>query len=448
MANEYKFVDTSADSLVTSMVSAYEEIIGRSLSPASPERLFIGWCADVIVQTRELINFAANQNIPSRAVGENLDALAEVFYAQTRPAAVAAQCTMRFTISAVQASAVIVPAGTRISDPDLTLIWETVEDAQIDAGNTTVDVTAVCQTVGDIGNGWTVGQITELIDVFSYYQSCQNITESDGGSDQANDGEFYTRLRESEDGYSTAGASGSYAYWAKTASTDIADVVVIRPEETVTKTLTVYDHHAFLGGDNLKAATLTVSYNGSQLVKDTDYTVQYVDGLLTITLLSGSDAYGAASLSVSVGNTLAGEVWLYGLMSDGSAPSDEIKARMLAICNSDEVRPLTDKVSVKSPTTVSYNINLTYYIPQGESASAIAAAVASAVEEYKAWQSGKLGRDINPSKLISLLMATGIKRVNVTSPDFKALADGTNNTPPELAAVGSVTVTNGGFEYE
>ena len=42
MANDYKFVDTGTDGLVTAMVAAYEEIIGRSLSPSSPERLFIG----------------------------------------------------------------------------------------------------------------------------------------------------------------------------------------------------------------------------------------------------------------------------------------------------------------------------------------------------------------------------------------------------------------------
>lgn len=87
------------------------------------------------------------------------------------------------------------------------------------------------------------------------------------------------------------------------------------------------------------------------------------------------------------------------------------------------VRPLTDKVSVKDPQKVSYNITFTYYVPKDSSLSSteIKAAVDKAVAEFVAWQCGKLGRDINPSVLIGKLMQTGIKRVALTSPVFTTL---------------------------
>ena len=357
---------------------------------------------------------------------------------------------MRFTISAAQSSAVVVPSGTRVSDENLTLIWETTEDVQIAPGDTYVDTTAICQTVGEIGNGWTAGQITQLVDIFPYYQSCQNITESDGGSEQANDAEFYTALRESEDAYPSAGAVGAYVYWAKSASTDIKDVMAIQPIETMQKTVTVYDHHAFIGGSDLQEDTLVVKSGGTTLGKDTDYSIDYTDGLLTIELLSAGSAYIAASLDVTVENILAGRVWIFGLMNDGTIPGAQMKARILAACSADEVRPLTDWVFVKDPTLVTYNIEFTYYMSRDSdvSASDMAAAVNAAVEEFKSWQAGKLGRDINPSKLLSLLMATGVKRVELTSPTFTVLADGKDNRAPALAQVGTVTITNGGYEDE
>ena len=78
----------------------------------------------------------------------------------------------------------------------------------------------------------------------------------------------------------------------------------------------------------------------------------------------------------------------------------------------------------------------------------ISAAVENAVAEYTAWQSGRLGRDINPAKLWQLLMTTGIKRAVITAPTFTPLADGTKNDVPQLAALGTVTIINGGYEDE
>ncbi len=373
---DHQFIPTDTETLVSLLVAAYEMITGATVQPASPERLFIQWVANVIVQERVLANYAANQNIPSRAEGENLDALAELTHAGSRPEAKAATCKIRFSISEVQDTAILIPAGTRVTDAKNTLIWETETDAYIPIGETFIDLPCRCQTPGVIGNGYTAGQINALVDVYDYYSECVNITGSDGGTDEATDDEFYEMMRLSMDGYSCAGARGGYVYFAKQVSMEIKDVIAISPTPGVVK--------------------------------------------------------------------------LYVLMNDGTPATEEMKEKVLAACSADDVRPLTDHVFVEDAEVVPYNVSFTYYTQAGGAGSAadIAAAVEAAVEEYTAWQSARLGRDINPSELYRLLMETGIKRLELTAPAFTVLQDGSGTTVPQVAALGSVTITNGGYEDE
>lgn len=391
---DYQFFPTDAGEIVLGLVATYEAITGEIVQPASPEMLFIRWVASVIIQERVLNNWTGNQNIPSRAEGENLDALAELTYSKERPAAKAATCTIRFSISEAQLTSILIPAGTRISNADNTLVWATSEDNYIPIGETSVDVENVtCQTAGTVGNGYAPGQINKLVDLYDFFSSCENITESDGGSDVPDDNEYYELMRASMDAYSCAGARGSYIYFAKQVSTEIADVIANSPTPGVVK--------------------------------------------------------------------------LYVLMQDGTLATEEMKSRVLAACSADEVRPLTDYVLVEDADIVPYDVEFTYYLQTGSRKSAvdIAADVQKAVEQYTSWQDSKLGRDINPSRLVSLLMGTGIKRVEIISPLFTKLEDGKEFTetlpepvdgetwrftakPPQVAKLGSVTITNGGYEDE
>ena len=90
--------------------------------------------------------------------------------------------------------------------------------------------------------------------------------------------------------------------------------------------------------------------------------------------------------------------------------------------------------------------NFTYYLQTGRTKSA--ADVEEAVERYTAWQCAKLGWDINPDELREYLYHTGIKRIDLTAPVFTALRDGKDKTVPQVAAVGTVTIMNGGSEDE
>lgn len=379
---EYQFVDTDSEGIVADLTAKYEELTGRTLLPSDPDKMFIQWIAGVIVQQRIIINYAANQNIPSRATGENLDALGETIYNVVRPQAKPAQCIVRFTISEPQETTITIPKGTKVTDTSSTLTWRTTEDTAIAIGNTYVDVTIECETAGTVGNGYAPGQINVLIDVDNvlYYSKCENIDTSGNGSEAATDSEYYELMRAGLEAYSTAGPKGAYEYHAKSASTSIADVCVINPADS------------------------------------------------------------------------PGYVNIYAIMDDGTIADNETKAAILAACNDDKVRPLTDVVQVCDPDICNFTIILTYYIENNseKSAAEIETAINSAVKEYIEWQCGKIGRDINPSKLMWLLKDSGAKRIDITSPTFASLRDGSDNLTPQIAYtdIGNAVIINGGYEDE
>ena len=79
-------------------------------------------------------------------------------------------------------------------------------------------------------------------------------------------------------------------------------------------------------------------------------------------------------------------------------------------------------------------------IPSLELMEDAAQAVAQAVADYQTWQRA-IGRDINPSKLVAMVMEAGAKRVTVTAPTYTAVA-----ATKVSALQGEATVTYGGLE--
>lgn len=363
------FVDTDTNTLVNALIQSYEAFTGRTLYPADPARLFILWVADIIIQERVNIDFSARQNVPRYAEGEYLDSLAELFKDAYRLEPEKAKTTLRFTLSIPLEVATIVPAGTRVT-VDGEIIFQTMNALTIPAGDLFGDVEAECQTAGEIGNGFVPGQITQLIDIFPYFGSVENVSESDGGADEESDAAFYERMRESVETFSTAGPLGAYEYYAKSASALIVDVKATSPKP--------------------------------------------------------------------------GEVDVRVLLSGGQLPGEEILKEVLDILNADKVRPLTDHVTVAAPDTVPYDIDFTYWTQEGGAVSdeKVAENIAAAVRTFKEWQGAKMGRDVNPSYLISLLMQAGAKRVKVRSPVDTVVYDNA------VAVIGETTVVNGGAESE
>ncbi len=323
---QYQFVPTDPEEVVTELIALYEAIFGTTVQPASPDRLFIQCVAAIIIQERVINNYTGNQNIPSRAEGKNLDALAELTFSQKRPEAKAATCTMRFSIGTAQKSAVLIPARTRISDASKTFVWETLEDNYIPIGETYIDVEGVtCQTPGTAGNGYTPGQINKLVDVYDFYTSCENITTSAGGSDAPDDDQYYELMRSSMDAYSTAGATGSYIYWAKQESTEIKDVAAVSPTPGVVK-LYVLMGDGKIADEEMKAKVLKAC-SADERRPLTDWVsvedAEIVPYEIAFTYYTQSDAgISAADLSAAVEKTVEDFIsWQCGKLGRDINPS-------------------------------------------------------------------------------------------------------------------------------
>lgn len=116
---------------------------------------------------------------------------------------------------------------------------------------------------------------------------------------------------------------------------------------------------------------------------------------------------------------------------------DPVMARVLECCNARERRPLTDHVEVVPAAVKQTALQAEYYIAQENagSAAALQAKILAAVEEYKAWQCEKLGRDINPDQLRKRMLNAGANRVNILSPALTTVGQN------EIPAFTSMAVT-------
>ncbi|WP_295163448.1 baseplate assembly protein [Selenomonas sp. F0473] len=137
-----------------------------------------------------------------------------------------------------------------------------------------------------------------------------------------------------------------------------------------------------------------------------------------------------------------GVVNIYPLLTAGQLPGEEILNAVKAVLSDDSVRPLTDKVEVRSPSGVSYDVNLTYYIDEENAARAteIKAAVERTVDDYILWQRARIGRDVNPTELYYRIRGAGAKRAVITAPTFTAVGE------TSIATVRGKTVAYGGLE--
>ena len=373
---DIEFVETDTETIENSMIALFElmykEMTGKTkkVYPASPERLFIAWAASIVIQQRIIINETAKKNVPRYANGKYLDSLGELFKDTFRLPEARATALFRFYISEPQEQSVIVPQGTRINF-DGEIVFSTTEELEIRAGDAYGDILGECLTPGIVGNNIAAGQIKEIMDTYDFFWKVENITRTAGGADKESDQSYYERLRESMEGYSTAGPVGGYIYHVKSVSTAIADVTATSPEP------------------------------------------------------------GVVDIRV--------------LINSGEMPTEATMQEIQDALNTSKVRPLTDKVIVKKPEEVPFHIDVTVYLPSySQTSSAIIEEDArKAVAAYVKWQTGKMGRDINPSYLHRLLMDAGIKRAVIRQPEF-AVVPGTSVARLE----GPETVLNGGTEDE
>jgi len=268
-----------------------------------------------------------------------------------------ATVTLQLNLSKSRLTGTTIPKGTRVTAGD-SVYFALDADAVIAAGETSVTASATCTVSGEIGNDYAIGEIDRIVDPVPFLDSIVNITRSEGGAGTELDDSYRERIREAPESFSVAGPEGAYEYWAKTASPAIADVEAMGPGDSEAP-------------DKVKP----------------------------------------------------GCVEIYVLCANGELPGEEILQDVYDIVNARDKRPLTDYVTVNQPEVIHYPLELTYYIDREDAtaAASIQAKVEAAIADWAAWQKGKLGRDINPSKLIHDVKAAGAKRVEVASPSFQKI---------------------------
>ena len=115
----------------------------------------------------------------------------------------------------------------------------------------------------------------------------------------------------------------------------------------------------------------------------------------------------------------------------GELPSADVLTAVQSIF-SDDIRPMTDKVTAKAPTQINYDINIKYYCTSEneEAAIILVESEGAAIDNYIDWQSSALGRDISPDALRRQILAPAdddmltnrVERVDIISPVFKELS--------------------------
>lgn len=426
---ELEFIDTDSESIYEKIKESIENTIGESLYPGDERDVFANALSYVLIAAFNSVNDACQQKMLRYARGTTLDALGEG-RGVMRKMSETASVTLKFSVAQSMASNIVIPSGIRVTG-DYEHYFITDDTVIINAGDTSATVDATAEIGGSDYNGLEAGTITTIVDIskIPLVSSVTNVTTSAGGADEEEDDVYRERIREAENAYSTAGTAKAYKYWALTADSTVTDAVVSLEDETVTKDLTVYAQKAFIGGTYIHDKTLKVyKKDGTLCVLDRDYSYNYDDQLLTISLLDPIKT--ETSLKVSYERTNGGHVRIIPLVEGGGVPSDAVIKKVKDVCSSDDVKPLTDIVDVVKPEEVEYSIELTYYTTFKDANEVITnvEGPGGAIDQYKDWQCSCIGYDINPDELRKRILSpgeglTGANRVIVTKPEYVELND-------------------------
>ena len=104
----------------------------------------------------------------------------------------------------------------------------------------------------------------------------------------------------------------------------------------------------------------------------------------------------------------AGTVTVYLLLANDAGSSAAIIQAVTEALSPQDVRPLTDHVTVALADAIPYTLNVQCYAPTGTD---ITEAVTEAKSEYQKWQDQAIGQPFNPDKLMAMLYQAGCTRV-------------------------------------
>lgn len=379
------FTEIDADQLSTDIVQKVEQEIGEALYPGDERRIFIDALAYVLSTFASAINEQCKSRTLKYAQGYQLDALGERVNCRRIDPTPSSVC-LTFSLATARPNDIIIPTGTTVT-ADNNVLFATDEQAVIVAGALSVtNVTATATRGGTVTNGAPIGAIQTFVDKLPFVTGVTNTTVPEGGSD----GERYPLAIDPTDGDDGTG-----------------------------------DEHY---RERIRLAVAGFSCAGPAAAYE---------------YFARSASSDVEDVSIA-SNQTAGTVDIYVTATGGAQPTAALLAAVEKTVTDPAAKPMNDLVTVSAPTDVPYDIDLKYYVNKsGEHASVEAVEGENGlIEQYNTWQQAKIGRDINPQKLIQFLM-NSCHRVEITSPSFVSVSRS------QIARFsGNITVTHATIEDE
>lgn len=153
-------------------------------------------------------------------------------------------------------------------------------------------------------------------------------------------------------------------------------------------------------------------------------------------LSADGDVLDASAISPRPGEVT---VSILSRMGDGTA-SPELLAAVRDLLAGDEVRPLTDRVTVQSAELVAFDVIAQLTLYPGPDAQLILATATTALEQLLA-TNRRLGRNISRSAMVAALHVGGVQNVNLVEPVADLLIEQT-----QVPAAATIDVTIAGFD--
>lgn len=361
------------------------------IEKGDPYRLWILAQSVLDYQMLLFIDKCGKMNFLKYATKEYLDHIG-AFKNRPRGGARKATVQVLFSMAEARGSTEIIPAGTMVT-ADQKVFFETMEYAEIPAGEFSVVASCACTTEGSAGNGYGIGEITTMATPTGFISSVTNTTSSSGGADEEADEEYREGIYQAPDQYSVAGPDPAWISIIKEYDHNVADVMPDTEPGSGVATFTIVMKKGRLPGEDeikniqehlMNPAIRTLGINVQvQAPKVKEY-----DVVLTF-YVAKSEKERVAEICEETGKGTADYICWQGVHEDYV----EINSKSY------------DLISIDTEPVV--------------------------------------GRDINPDELLIRLKKAGVKRAEITAPVFTPIVS------DEIAKFsGKISVKYGGVESD
>lgn len=250
MSDEIVIIDSDPKKILLDIEELYKkttlEVLGeeRTLEKSEPRWLDYKVLTYLVSTIKAEMNDAAKQNYLRYARGKRIDLKGEFYGSRgLRQTAEKAKTTMQCYIQEVKTRDVIIKAGTRFIKDEY--LFKSIEEHKIPIGKLFTDVQIEATKAGYVPI-YEKGEVTEIVDLYDFYDKCENVTEVVGGVDILEDEIYKEKLKKIPETYSTAGPSGSYEFYTQQTSTLIKDVYIDNPTPNNIDVYIIGENGAFI----------------------------------------------------------------------------------------------------------------------------------------------------------------------------------------------------------